>query len=420
MDQAYNVISGNIVRLRKQLGLTQEQLAGWLGVTYQAVSKWENGQSCPDIMLIPMLADLFGITIDELFGRSEYPIDLRNGLILEYLFNKEIKDSSGGEHQGFPTEVRYGPDRFGRKESALTLDGKRGFVEITQPPIFPQEAFSISVWCRYDDETVLRGWHSAILSQDGHNRNRVLQLSTKDAGIVLHGFLREPDLSFPARIVKDQWYHVVVTYSDSDYKMYVNGMLTAERKGSFTPYNNEPMYIGRKSTDEPYFFLRGSIDDLRIYNRALHAGEVKALCFEGGYKPVPLSPETEEEKHVPVLEALEDIRMTFPEAELHAAAEWYLTYFGFNVLMEEPGFYMLTLYNSPNLILECSPRPSDVTYDEASFIFKTNREIEELRTYLAAAGAAVEETRDEGFAWFLDVTDPFGRKWMLLREKETI
>lgn len=361
MDQAYNVISGNIARHRKLLGMTQEQLAGRLGVTYQAVSKWENGQSCPDIMLIPLLADLFGITIDELFGRSEYAIDLRSGLILEYLFNKEIKDTSGGGHHGLPTGVSYGPDRFGRKESALTLDGKRSFVEISQPPIIPQEAFSVSVWCRYDDETVFRGWHSAILSQDGHDRNRVLQLSTKDAGIVLHGFLREPDLSFPARIVKDQWYHVVVTYSDSDYKMYVNGMLTAERKGSFTPYNNEPMYIGRKSTEEPYFFFRGSIDDLRIYNRALHAGEVKALYYEGGYKPIPLSSAMEEETFVPVLEALEDIRMTFPEAELHAAAEWYLTYFGFNVLMEEPGFYMLTLYNSPNLILECAPRGNNAT-----------------------------------------------------------
>lgn len=420
MNQAYKVISGNIARHRKQRGLTQEQLAGRLGVTYQAVSKWENGQSCPDIMLIPLLADLFGITIDELFGRSEYAIDLRSGLILEYLFNKEVKDSSGGGHHGLQSEVSYGPDRFGRKESALTLDGKRSFVEIRQPPTLPQEAFSISVWCRYDEQTVFRGWHSAILSQDGHNRKRVFQLSTKDAGIVLHGFLREPDLSFPARIVKDQWYHMVVTYSDSRYRMYVNGILSSERPGSFTPCNQEPLYIGRKSTEEPYFFFRGSIDDLRIYNRALHAGEVKALCFEGGYKPVPLSPETEEEKLVPVLEALEDIRMTFPKAELHAAAEWYRTYFGFKNLMEEPGFYMLTLYNSPNLILECSPRPSDVTYDEASFIFKTNREIEELRTYLSAAGAAVEETRDEGFAWFLDVTDPFGRKWMLIREKETI
>ena len=55
---------------RKKLGLTQEGLANQLGVTNQAVSKWESGQSCPDIALLPALADLFGITIDELFGRE--------------------------------------------------------------------------------------------------------------------------------------------------------------------------------------------------------------------------------------------------------------------------------------------------------------------------------------------------------------
>ena len=59
-----------IVNRRKALGLTQEGLAQKLGVTNQAVSKWESGQSCPDLALLPLLADLFGITIDELFGRE--------------------------------------------------------------------------------------------------------------------------------------------------------------------------------------------------------------------------------------------------------------------------------------------------------------------------------------------------------------
>ena len=59
-----------IVRSRKALGLTQEGLAQKLGVTNQAVSKWESGQSCPDLALLPRIADLFGITIDALFGRE--------------------------------------------------------------------------------------------------------------------------------------------------------------------------------------------------------------------------------------------------------------------------------------------------------------------------------------------------------------
>lgn len=59
-----------IVSNRKALGLTQDQLAEKLGVTAQAVSKWENDQSCPDIAMLPRLAEIFGITTDELLGRE--------------------------------------------------------------------------------------------------------------------------------------------------------------------------------------------------------------------------------------------------------------------------------------------------------------------------------------------------------------
>ena len=57
-----------IVRNRKRLGLTQDALAEKLGVTAQAVSKWENDQSCPDITTLPRLAEIFGITTDSLLG----------------------------------------------------------------------------------------------------------------------------------------------------------------------------------------------------------------------------------------------------------------------------------------------------------------------------------------------------------------
>lgn len=57
-----------IVAHRKRLGMTQDKLAELLGVTAQAVSKWENDQSCPDIAMLPRLAEIFGITTDELLG----------------------------------------------------------------------------------------------------------------------------------------------------------------------------------------------------------------------------------------------------------------------------------------------------------------------------------------------------------------
>ncbi len=61
-------LSENIVRLRHKKKLTQEGLADFLGVTKASVSKWENAQSMPDILLLPRLAAFFDVTIDELVG----------------------------------------------------------------------------------------------------------------------------------------------------------------------------------------------------------------------------------------------------------------------------------------------------------------------------------------------------------------
>ena len=67
-----------IMENRKRLGWTQDRLAEQMGVSAQAVSKWENDQSCPDISLLPRLAELFGITVDELLGHKSAKV--REGL----------------------------------------------------------------------------------------------------------------------------------------------------------------------------------------------------------------------------------------------------------------------------------------------------------------------------------------------------
>ena len=61
-------IGENIKQLRGELSLTQEQLAARLGYTAQAVSKWENGATAPDIALLPLLAQALGVSIDTLFA----------------------------------------------------------------------------------------------------------------------------------------------------------------------------------------------------------------------------------------------------------------------------------------------------------------------------------------------------------------
>ncbi len=68
MEKTANTLGSKIAENRKKKNLTQEEFAEMLGVSAQAVSKWENDVSCPDIMLLPKIANIFSISIDELMG----------------------------------------------------------------------------------------------------------------------------------------------------------------------------------------------------------------------------------------------------------------------------------------------------------------------------------------------------------------
>jgi len=67
-------IAKNLRKLRLNKGLTQEELAIRIGVTGQAVGKWERDECYPDITLLPGLANLFGVTVDSLIGMDEFNI----------------------------------------------------------------------------------------------------------------------------------------------------------------------------------------------------------------------------------------------------------------------------------------------------------------------------------------------------------
>ena len=68
-------LGNQIKELRKQKNMTQEQLAEALGLTAQSVSKWETGLGYPDMTLIPILANIFGVSLDTLFGYDTAKLD---------------------------------------------------------------------------------------------------------------------------------------------------------------------------------------------------------------------------------------------------------------------------------------------------------------------------------------------------------
>ena len=89
--------------LRRQKNLKQDDLAGMLDVSPQAVSKWENDQTCPDINLLPKLAKILGVSVDELLsGKQELeptvqmlPVEQRKDI--KDMMLRIIVDSSDGD-----------------------------------------------------------------------------------------------------------------------------------------------------------------------------------------------------------------------------------------------------------------------------------------------------------------------------------
>ena len=64
------LIGENIKRIRRERNLTQEEVATHLGISFQSISKWERGDGYPDITMLPVLSDYFGISVDDLLGVS--------------------------------------------------------------------------------------------------------------------------------------------------------------------------------------------------------------------------------------------------------------------------------------------------------------------------------------------------------------
>lgn len=85
-------IGETIKRLRKKQGRTQENLANALGITFQAVSRWESGLAYPDMELVPSIANYFGVSIDELFGFENQRQD-RVDKLVEKIQKMDLKNN---------------------------------------------------------------------------------------------------------------------------------------------------------------------------------------------------------------------------------------------------------------------------------------------------------------------------------------
>ena len=139
-------IGENIKRYRLEKGLTQEQLANIVGVSNQAVSKWECDGSIPDGLLFVPIADALGVTTDNLFGReTAYEKDVYSGIInlihktpFEQQMEKareicwQIEKGLFGLFEN--DEYKYRPDELKYKTDSSYVTRDMGFTSIANRP----------------------------------------------------------------------------------------------------------------------------------------------------------------------------------------------------------------------------------------------------------------------------------------------
>ena len=96
-----------IKSLRKQKNISQEVFANYLGVSFQAVSKWENGNTMPDVAMIPAIASFFGVSIDELFDFNRFEVEKQVDEICAEAYKYRFSDTPKSE-----SILREGLKRF--------------------------------------------------------------------------------------------------------------------------------------------------------------------------------------------------------------------------------------------------------------------------------------------------------------------
>ena len=159
-------LGNNISEKRKAKGMTQEELAANLGVSPQAVSKWENNLSCPDISLLPAIAKIFGMSVDELLDAAS------------------ATENVGEEKTFAEPETAYEEPVFtGKKATTLLITtDKNGKVSNVRIPLTVMR-FGLNLGSAFGgitgaqantiENAVKTGLSGEILSVDGENGEKV-------------------------------------------------------------------------------------------------------------------------------------------------------------------------------------------------------------------------------------------------------
>jgi hypothetical protein len=208
----------------------------------------------------------------------------QSGLIGCYPLDNNANDFSGNNYNGTIQNLTSVPDRFGNPNGAFHFSGLNSFIDLPYAD-FLLDTFTYSAWCRPTSLPASGGYYS-ILSIGGVMADQAILLSN-DAPNGNVGFgaaswasdISPHTCSSGTLPTSNQWYHIVMTRTNTLLTFYVNDSLicSAVVANLTAGYlNTNTASIGTRAGTTGQDFV-GDIDDVRIYNRVLSLNEIKSI-----------------------------------------------------------------------------------------------------------------------------------------------
>lgn len=287
-------LGSKIKALRLRAGMTQEMLAEELGVSFQTISKWENGVCAPDIMMLPKLSVYFGVTIDELFDltteqklhRIEHMLDMESELphstfveTINYLEGLLEKDCDKARIYSFLAHVYHHRvesdcekvDKYARKSLQL-----RPEIKDCQWLFRKTEGAEVSDWNAKNHHRIISFYKELVKDNPTVPRN---YLDLMD-NLLADNRTKEATMYLDA-------YKKLEEYSAIQVLIYEGRIALAEHNIELAEQKFEELEMNFAKDGGAMFELAGHYAEQCDYEKALHFYEISfALDKENGKKPL--------------------------------------------------------------------------------------------------------------------------------------
>lgn len=200
--------------------------------------------------------------------------NISTGLVADWGFNGNAKDSTPYSNNAAVNGPALTADRRGRANSAYSFNGTSDYMNCgTSSILRPSTAITISAW------VYMTGYSTALSGIVNYGAGGYW-LSVGSNGIPYLYITSNTAVNAVSVIPLNQWRHIVATYDGSTGKIYINGSLNNSQTwtGAISSYALNCFIGSNKAVAGRYF--QGSLDDVRIYNRALSSSEVQSLFIQ--------------------------------------------------------------------------------------------------------------------------------------------